>query len=141
MADTGGRTEARRTKAAPSPRPEPARGKAPQPLLATLPLDQLPPGMPPEMFTAPGMLAIADLLPIMTAYIDRGEIVRFLNKPLADYLEQPREALLGHSVEEMMGEEIYAARKPLLDAALKGERQFFVAENDHPPGGHAAVPA
>ena len=47
------------------------------------------------MFTAPGMLALADLLPIMTAYVDRDEVVRFLNKPLAECLEQPRGALLG----------------------------------------------
>src|SRR6476659_3101507 len=66
--------------------------------LATLPPDQLPPGMPPEMFTAPGMLAVADLLPIMCCYVGRDETVRFVNKPLADYLEQPREALLGRPV-------------------------------------------
>ncbi|HEX5237358.1 MAG TPA: PAS domain S-box protein [Sphingomicrobium sp.] len=144
MASTGGMTEARRGKARASSAPKSApapRKTQPQPLLATLPLDQLPPGMPAEMFTAPGMLAIADLLPIMTAYIDRDEVVRFANKPLADYLEQPRSELLGRSVKEMMGEEIYAARKPLIEAAMAGERQFFVAENDHPTRGKSAVQA
>lgn len=97
--------------------------------------------MPPEMFTAPGMLALADVLPIMTAYVDRDQRVRFLNKPMAEYLEQPREALLGRTVCEMMGEEIYAARKPLIEAALAGDRQFFVAENQHPTRGNAAVQA
>jgi PAS domain S-box-containing protein len=113
--------------------------RARPPALATLPAAQLPPGMPPEMFTARGMLALADLLPIMTAYLDEGEVVRFLNKPLADYLEQPREAILGRPVREMMGEETYAARKPLIAAALAGERQFFVAEFDHPSRGKSAV--
>ena len=48
---------------------------------ATLPAAQLPPGMPPEMFTASGMIAVADLLPMMTAYVDRDEVVyRFLNR-------------------------------------------------------------
>ncbi len=109
--------------------------------LATLPPDQLPPGMPPEMFTAPGMLAVADLLPIMCCYVGRDETVRFVNKPLADYLEQPREALLGRPVREMLGEETYRARKALIAAALGGERQFFVAEFDHPTRGSAAVQA
>ena len=109
--------------------------------LATLPPDQLPPGMPPEMFTAPGMLAVADLLPIMCCYVGRDETVRFVNKPLADYLEQPREALLGRHVREMLGEETYRARKALIAAALGGERQFFVAEFDHPTRGSAAVQA
>jgi PAS domain S-box-containing protein len=97
--------------------------------------------MPPEMFTAPGMLAVADILPIMCAYVDRDEKVRFLNKPLAEYLERPREELLGHSVREMMGDDIYRDRKPLLDAAMAGEKQFFVAENEHPTRGSAATQA
>jgi len=111
------------------------------PNLETLPPAQLPPGMPPEMFTAPGMLAVADILPIMCAYVDREEKVRFLNKPLAEYLERPREELLGATVREVMGDDIYAARKPLLDAAMAGEKQFFVAENDHPTRGTAAIQA
>ena len=101
----------------------------------------LPADMPPEMFTGPGFIALNDLLPIMTAYIDSGEIVRFLNKPLADYLEQPRSRLLGRPVSEMMGEDTYRERKALLRAALAGERQFFVAELNHPTRGIAAVQA
>jgi hypothetical protein len=63
--------------------------------LATLPPEQLPPGMPAEMFTAPGMLAIADLLPVMCAYVDRSFTYRFLNKGLAEWFEKPRGAILG----------------------------------------------
>jgi PAS domain S-box-containing protein len=101
----------------------------------------LPDNLPPEMFTAPGLIALADLLPIMTAYIDRGEVVRFLNQPLAEYLQQPRSALLDRPVREMMGEATYRDRKSLIAAALRGERQFFVAEFDHPSRGKAAVQA
>jgi PAS domain S-box-containing protein len=111
------------------------------PRLDTLPPNQLPPGMPPEMFTAPGMLAVADILPIMCAYVDRDEMVRFLNKPLAEYLERPREELLGATVREMMGDDIYAERKPLIDAAMAGEKQFFVASFNHPTRGPAAIQA
>jgi PAS domain S-box-containing protein len=109
--------------------------------LATLPPEQLPPGMPAEMFTAPGMLAVADLLPVMCAYVDREERVRFVNRPLADYFEQRREELLGLPVREVMGEETYAERKPLIAAAMAGEKQFFVAEFDHPTRGPAAIQA
>ncbi|MGN6155173.1 MAG: PAS domain-containing protein [Sphingomicrobium sp.] len=103
--------------------------------LATLPPDQLPPGMPAEMFTAPGMLAIADLLPVMTAYFDCGLRLRFLNRMLADWLEAPREELLGKRFEEAIGHEAYERRRPMIEAALAGERQFFVAEYDHPSRG------
>ena len=111
------------------------------PGLTTLPTAQLPQGMPPEMFTAPGMLAVADCLPILCAYIDRDEVVRFLNRPMADYLERPRDELLGQTLREVMGEDIYRHRKPLIDAAMAGEKQFFVAENDHPTRGRAAIQA
>jgi len=114
---------------------------APAPDLATLPPEQLPPGMPAEMFTARGMLAIADLLPVMCAYVDRDERVRFLNRPLAEYFEQSREELLGLPLREVMGEETYAERKPLIDAALRGEKQFFVAGFDHPTRGPSAIQA
>ena len=123
-------------------KPKDAEKRAAPPAgLATLPPDQLPPGMPAEMFTGPGMLALADLLPIMTCYVDRDEVVRFLNKPLADFLEEPREAILGKSVREMMGEETYADRKALIDEALAGNRQFFVAEFEHPRRGKVAIQA
>ena len=37
------------------------------------------------------MLAIADLLPVMIAYFDTRLRYRFINKPLAEWLERPRE--------------------------------------------------
>ena len=114
------------------------RGKSKGDGPATLPAAQLPPGMPPEMFTASGMLAVADLLPIMTAYVDRDEVVRFLNRPLADYLEQPREALLGRSVRAMMGEDTYRDRKPLIEAALAG--RAAVLRRRIPPSRRGAAP-
>jgi len=101
----------------------------------------LPQDLPPEMFTGPGLLALADLLPVMTAYVDRDQVVRFLNKPLADYFDQKRSELLGLPVSEVMGAETYAERRPLIEAALAGERQFFVAEFPHPTRGQAAIQA
>jgi PAS domain S-box-containing protein len=99
----------------------------------------LPDSLPAEMFTGPGLLALADLLPVMTAYVDSDQILRFLNKPLADYFDQPRSELLGRHIREVMGEEAYAARKALIEAALGGDRQFFVAEFPHPTRGPSAI--
>jgi PAS domain S-box-containing protein len=77
----------------------------------------------------------------MTAYIDRGQILRFLNQPLAEYFEQNRSELLGLPIREVMGGETYAERKPLIEAALRGERQFFVASFPHPSRGASAIQA
>jgi PAS domain S-box-containing protein len=101
----------------------------------------LPRHMPAEMFTGPGLIALADLLPMMTAFVDRDEVVRFINKPMAEFLEQPRHEMLDRPVRAMMGEDTYRERKPLIEAALAGERQFFVAEFQHPSRGKVAVQA
>jgi PAS domain S-box-containing protein len=85
------------------------------------------------------MLAVADIVPGMFAYIDRDLRYRFVNKPLADWFERPRAEILGLSLREMLGEEAYAERKSLLALALAGERQFFASSFVHPTRGVVAV--
>jgi len=93
------------------------------------------------MFTGPGMLALADLLPVMTAYLDRELIFRFVNKPLAEWLERPRSSLLGRPMAEVLGGPAFAERLPMLKAALAGERKFFASTLDHPARGIVATQA
>src|SRR6476659_10053460 len=70
------------------------------------------------------ILAIADILPVMVAYIDRDLIYRFVNKPLADWIGRPRKEILGRHMRDVIGDEAIAERKDILDQALKGERMF-----------------
>src|SRR5204862_6472864 len=51
------------------------------------------------------MLAIADILPVMTAYVDRDLVYRFVNKPLAQWLGRPRRELLGKPIRKVIGAE------------------------------------
>jgi PAS domain S-box-containing protein len=95
----------------------------------------LPDNLPREMFTGPGLLALADLLPVMTAYYDRDVRVQFMNKLFADWLGKPRPELVGRTLVEIIGEQAWLDRKPMVEAALAGERQFFVLELDHPTRG------
>src|SRR5687768_2047011 len=97
------------------------------------------PDLPPEMFSPLGILTLADTLPVMTAYVDSEERYRFLNKPLAEWFERPRSEILGRTLREVLGEEAYAVRAPLIAAALKGERQYFASDFDHPTRGPLAV--
>ncbi len=99
----------------------------------------IPMDLPAAMFTGPGLLALADLLPVMTAYVDRNEIIRFINKPYAEWMGRPRREILGKSLREMLGEKTYQERKPLIAAALGGERRFFSATFDHPGRGTLAL--
>jgi PAS domain S-box-containing protein len=85
------------------------------------------------------MLAIADILPVMVAYIDRDLTYRFVNKPLADWIGRPRKEILGRTIREVIGEEAFAPREPLFQAALKGERKFYASEFEHSDRGLVAV--
>ena len=81
------------------------------------------------------ILAIADSLPVMIGYIDRDERYLFVNGPLAEWFEQPRDAIIGKCVAALVSAETYATRQPLLQRALAGERQIFSAPFDHPTRG------
>jgi PAS domain S-box-containing protein len=92
---------------------------------------ELPENLPQEMFTGPGLLALADLLPVMTAYYDRALRLQFINKAFAEWLERPRKELIGRPMHEIIGNDAFDHRQPMVAAALEGERQFFVTEWDH----------
>ena len=95
--------------------------------------------LPAAMFTGPGLLTLADLLPVMTAYVDRELKYRFINKPLAEWLGWPRREMIGRTMREVIGEEAFADREPMIHAALAGERKFFAATFDHPTRGMLAA--
>ncbi len=105
----------------------------------TLPVDQLPMGMPPEVFTAPGILAIADVLPVMVGYVDEELALRFVNRPFAEWLGVPRSELLGKKIEDVIGSQRLQEREPNYRRALAGERLFFVSQFDHPTRGNIAL--
>jgi PAS domain S-box-containing protein len=85
------------------------------------------------------ILSIADALPMPMALIDQNERYLFCNQALADFLERPRGKLLGRRIGEVIERAAYEIRKPLIAAALAGERQWFAAEYDHPSRGTVAV--
>jgi PAS domain S-box-containing protein len=87
----------------------------------------------------PAMLAIADILPVMTAYLDSTLTYRFVNRPLAQWLGLPRKQILGKAVREIIGDAAFAQREPMYRAALAGERTFYASEFDSPERGHVAV--
>ena len=89
----------------------------------------------PAPVSFPGILAIADSLPVMIAYLDRQQRYTFVNRTLADWLEQPRKSILGKTMPEVIGEEAYGYRRPMVEAALKGEQQWFIADFNHPTRG------
>ena len=99
----------------------------------------LPLPLPNGGFDFAGILAVADMLPVMVAFVDRDLRYRFMNKPMADWFERPRSDLLGLTMRELLGEEAWTPREPLVAAAMEGERKFFASDFNHPTRGSLAV--
>ena len=97
------------------------------------------PGPTPPDFAQ--VLGIADALPMPIAFLDTGRHYTFCNRAFADFFERPRAAILGKTVSEMLGEDIYQVRKPMMDAAFAGTRQYFVADFPHPSRGPLHIQA
>lgn len=78
---------------------------------------------------------IADALPILISFIDRDQIFRFANKHYEHWFGVDHDELIGKSVEELLGPEVYANRKPYLDRALAGEEIIVEVFTNKPDGG------
>ena len=85
------------------------------------------------------MLAIADIMPVMVGYLDREFRYRFVNKPLAEWIDMPRSRILGMPIGDLVGADGLEMRRPLLEQALTGERTSFASTLDHPTRGEVAI--
>ncbi|WP_076998937.1 PAS domain-containing protein [Variovorax sp. KK3] len=72
--------------------------------------------------------AITDNIPALITYIDSDEIITFANGTYREWLGLDPNLLLGKHIREVAGEELYLARKELVDRALAGERVEFEAQ-------------
>ena len=77
---------------------------------------------------------ITDALPGLVSHIGPDERYIYVNKLYEEWFGRSREAALGRSVREMLGEETYARIKPHLDQALAGERVRFEDRITYPNG-------
>ena len=87
------------------------------------------------------VIGIADALPTAIASLDRDRRYTFCNRAFADFFERRRRDILGRTVQELLGPDVYAVRKPMMDAAYGGTRQWFVADYPHPSRGTLAIQA
>ncbi|WP_162789211.1 MULTISPECIES: hybrid sensor histidine kinase/response regulator [Sphingomonas] len=85
------------------------------------------------------VLGIADALPMPLCTIDPQQRYLFCNRAFAEFFEQPRGTILGHTIAEVLWPAAYEARRPMIEAALAGERQWFAADITHPTRGPLAL--
>jgi len=70
---------------------------------------------------------ITDNLPALITYIDREEKITFANATYREWLEIEPADILGRHVRDVVGSDLYQARKAMIDRALAGERVEFEA--------------
>ncbi|MDQ4087196.1 MAG: PAS domain-containing protein, partial [Pseudomonadota bacterium] len=75
---------------------------------------------------------VADALPVLVAYVDADQRYRYNNKAYEHWLGRPRRELYGRRLDEVFGGETYEIFRPLVEAALSGER--VSAERSVPNG-------
>ena len=63
---------------------------------------------------------IADVVPMVVAYVDAQQRYQFVNRYAEIRFELPREQLIGRSVRSVIGDEAYAVARPKLEEALGG---------------------
>jgi PAS domain S-box-containing protein len=78
---------------------------------------------------------LADAFPSLIAYLDAEERYRFVNLAYESWFGMPREAFLGRTAREVVGEEAYARRADRIRAALAGRSVRFEQSMPHRDGG------
>jgi diguanylate cyclase (GGDEF)-like protein/PAS domain S-box-containing protein len=73
---------------------------------------------------------LLDALNMPVSYSDNEMKYRYANAALARYYNMPREALIGRTLAEIQGEEMFAALRPVLERVLNGEQVSHEGEID-----------
>lgn len=68
---------------------------------------------------------ITDAMPAMVAYWDRDLVCRFANKPYLQWFGKPPEAIIGTSIQTLLGEPLFKMNEQYIRGALAGESQQF----------------
>ena len=65
---------------------------------------------------------VTDVAPAYIAHCDRDGRYLFVNRPFADRFQLTPEQVIGRTLQELLGSEVYERLQPHIEAALRGER-------------------
>ena len=77
------------------------------------------------------MRLLTDALPALVSYIDADERYRFNNRAYAEWFGIDPQSLVGKTIEQTLGPELYRQRLPYVRAALRGESVRFEGPTRH----------
>lgn len=79
------------------------------------------------------LFIVFDEIPALIAYWDRDQRCCYANRSYVDWFNYRPEDLLGHTMLQLLGPDLYASNKPFIEAVLRGERQQFDRDLYHRP--------
>lgn len=85
------------------------------------------------------LLVLADSMPALVSSLDGDLVYRFVNRAYSEWFGQPRSAMEGRHIRQVVGEETYAIIEPKLRAALAGETVSYEATLPYARGGSRYV--
>jgi PAS domain S-box-containing protein len=77
---------------------------------------------------------VTDALPVFIGFIDSDYRYRFANRECENWLYHAPRSLLGRRIDEIVGDEVFLARKPYMDRALAGEDMLMQVSWPHRDG-------
>jgi PAS domain S-box-containing protein len=78
---------------------------------------------------------ITDATPALISYIDRDQRYRFVNREYERWFGQPREAVIGKTMNEVLGDSVMQQLRPHVEAVLHGQDVRFEIETAYRDGG------
>lgn len=75
---------------------------------------------------------ITDSVPAMLAFLDTDQCYRFVNRKYEEFFGQPRDSILGHTPQELLGKAVYERARPYIEKALSGEPCGYEGQFDMP---------
>ncbi len=81
------------------------------------------------------LFIVFDEIPALIAYWDRDQRCCYANRSYVEWFNYRPEDLVGHTMLELLGPNLYEANRPYIEGALRGERQQFDRDLFHGPSG------
>jgi len=75
------------------------------------------------------MKSIADALPVLVSFLDREHRYTFVNSAYETHFGMPRDAIMGRTIADLIGQKAFDFYKPYLDRAALGETVVFERES------------